>query len=290
MKNQMIFRVLCGLIAVVAMSASTASNAQAQLADGQLIGLDFGDNDGAGLPPLNWNPVNKGNAGPNGANLNDLDGNPTGVGLTLASEDGTPVNFFNDDPHEANSPNGLTGAGPVPAPFELGVAEDWSGIVNGGDYVITFTGLTATDVTYDLAAVVGAWTNNEVTNGLAVSADGQSVLLGDLGLAPRFGTLSGLSADGSGNLEIRVSSVGGVNAAGNMAIIPVISGLHLTAVASAGGILGDANLDGVVDFFDIQPFIDLLANQAFLFQADVNGDGMVDFFDIQPFIDILSTQ
>ena len=64
--------------------------------------------------------------------------------------------------------------------------------------------------------------------------------------------------------------------------------LTLIPMEKEGGILGDANGDGMVDFFDIQPFIDLLTNQEFLFQADINGDGMVDFFDIQPFIDILS--
>ena len=50
---------------------------------------------------------------------------------------------------------------------------------------------------------------------------------------------------------------------------------------------GDVNLSGVVDFFDIQPFIDQLSggNQP---EADVNCDGMVDFFDIQPFINVLA--
>ena len=53
-------------------------------------------------------------------------------------------------------------------------------------------------------------------------------------------------------------------------------------------LLGDVNLDGVVDFFDIQPFIDLLGGQMFQFEADINGDEVVDFFDIQPFIDLLA--
>ena len=69
-------------------------------------------------------------------------------------------------------------------------------------------------------------------------------------------------------------------------------GLQLNAIqvrnTSAGGLLGDVNLDGVVDFFDIQPLIDLLSNQTFQFEGDIDGDGDVDFFDIQPFIDILA--
>ena len=56
----------------------------------------------------------------------------------------------------------------------------------------------------------------------------------------------------------------------------------------SGLLLGDVNLDGVVDFFDIQPFIDLLANQTFQLEGDIDMDGDVDFFDIQPFIDILA--
>ena len=53
-------------------------------------------------------------------------------------------------------------------------------------------------------------------------------------------------------------------------------------------LLGDVNRDGMVDFFDISPFIDLLSISAFQDEADINGDGVVDFFDISPFIDLLA--
>ena len=67
--------------------------------------------------------------------------------------------------------------------------------------------------------------------------------------------------------------------------------LNVTPGAGGGGtpLLGDVNLDGIVDFFDIQPFIDLLAAQTFQAEADIDGNMVVDFFDIQPFIDILAT-
>ncbi len=55
-----------------------------------------------------------------------------------------------------------------------------------------------------------------------------------------------------------------------------------------GGMLGDVNLDGEVDFFDIQPFVDVLSNQGNQFEADIDGDGEVTFFDIQGFIDLLA--
>lgn len=56
---------------------------------------------------------------------------------------------------------------------------------------------------------------------------------------------------------------------------------------SEGGLPGDVNLDGVVDFFDIQPFIEILTNQGFQLEADIDGSGVVDFFDITPFIGLL---
>ena len=54
-------------------------------------------------------------------------------------------------------------------------------------------------------------------------------------------------------------------------------------------LVGDANLNGKVDFLDISPFISLLSNGTFLDQADVNRDGVVDFLDISPFISILTS-
>jgi len=53
-------------------------------------------------------------------------------------------------------------------------------------------------------------------------------------------------------------------------------------------LLGDVNLDGEVNFFDISPFIDVLAAQGFQNEADINLDGIVNFFDIAPFITILA--
>ena len=49
-------------------------------------------------------------------------------------------------------------------------------------------------------------------------------------------------------------------------------------------LLGDCNQDGVLDFFDISPFIGILAIEGYLEEADVNQDGTVNFFDITPFI------
>lgn len=53
-------------------------------------------------------------------------------------------------------------------------------------------------------------------------------------------------------------------------------------------LLGDCNLDGVVDFLDIAPLIALLSGGDFLPQGDCNQDGTINFLDIAPFIAILT--
>ena len=62
----------------------------------------------------------------------------------------------------------------------------------------------------------------------------------------------------------------------------------IMVVEPASTLLGDVNTDGVVDFLDIQPFIDLLSSETFQAQADIDGNGIVNFFDISGFIAILS--
>ena len=64
----------------------------------------------------------------------------------------------------------------------------------------------------------------------------------------------------------------------------------LQLTAASGALKGDVNLDGVVDFFDIGPFVARLTGLTFQFEADIDGSGVVNFFDIQPFIDILQEQ
>ena len=76
------------------------------------------------------------------------------------------------------------------------------------------------------------------------------------------------------------------------ALDPNVEGFYtvsnLEILATVDVVLGDVNQDGIVNFFDIAPFIDLLAGEDFQAEADTNGDGTVNFFDIPPFIDILA--
>ena len=64
----------------------------------------------------------------------------------------------------------------------------------------------------------------------------------------------------------------------------------IEAVTVDEPVLGDVNLDGDVDFFDISPFIALLTANGFQDEADLDQNGAVDFFDISPFITALSSQ
>ena len=54
-------------------------------------------------------------------------------------------------------------------------------------------------------------------------------------------------------------------------------------------LLGDCNLDGVVNFLDIAAFISILTAADSLAEADVNQDDVVNFLDIAPFIAILAS-
>ena len=54
-------------------------------------------------------------------------------------------------------------------------------------------------------------------------------------------------------------------------------------------LLGDANLDGSVNFLDISPFVSLLTSNTFLDEADIDRNGVVNFLDIGPFVEVISS-
>ena len=67
-------------------------------------------------------------------------------------------------------------------------------------------------------------------------------------------------------------------------------GLSVDFTADSPVLLGDVNMDGVVDFSDIPAFIAALQSGEFKAEADCNQDGVVNFADIPAFIDILINQ
>ena len=52
-------------------------------------------------------------------------------------------------------------------------------------------------------------------------------------------------------------------------------------------LLGDVNLDGVVNLLDVAPFVERLSNGEFQAEADCNQDGVVNLLDVDPFILLL---
>ncbi len=81
---------------------------------------------------------------------------------------------------------------------------------------------------------------------------------------------------------------------GSNSFAEVIGGFdaqYVTPMSVGGCDPCDANCDGVVDAFDIEPFIDVLVNPnpnpCSPCAGDANGDGVIDAFDIEPFINCL---
>ena len=53
-------------------------------------------------------------------------------------------------------------------------------------------------------------------------------------------------------------------------------------------LLGDINLDNVVNLLDVDPFVDRLLTNTFQAEADINQDQVVDLLDVVPFVELLS--
>lgn len=83
-------------------------------------------------------------------------------------------------------------------------------------------------------------------------------------------------------------SEGGVSTFTMDAVVSEGNNTKLDYVPTSLLLLGDVNQDGLVNFFDISPFIAILTNGTFLAEADLNQDGIVSFLDIAPFIAIIS--
>lgn len=62
----------------------------------------------------------------------------------------------------------------------------------------------------------------------------------------------------------------------------------ITVLLQTGGVLlGDVNLDGVVNLLDVQPFVNLLTGSQFQAEADINQDGSVNLLDVALLVDLL---
>ena len=304
--------VFCCLAAVAIASTASAQT----LALGDSIGIDFASpgvvfgNDSSVAPAAgtNFNAFDTATEDMATASFSGtlitLTGGTTGIGFSVTNNTG-----------KASSLTGVSGT-PGPAPFDdetigvdnygaanvgnpdradfgplLGsidedgnavdeVDEDGNFVAPAANMVFSFSGLDDS-LAYEVTGGYLHSTPNDNFN-TTWDIDGQSATTANTSEMPDAGyvTLTNLSTDGAGNLEITVTR----------GIQLFVSGLTVTAVEpTADCILADVDQNGMVDFFDIQPFIDVLSGmEEFRCEADIDGDGEVTFFDIQPFIDILS--
>lgn len=161
-----------------------------------------------------------------------------------------------------------------------GIAFDPTGIMElGGDY----TQLASATMKMDLeGSQPGEYDQLQVAGG--VTLDGTLNVSMIDGFVPATGqTFDIITAD----------SVSGTF---SNVVVPDGSGLEVVYTSTAVtlqvnfGLLGDVNLDGVVSFLDINPFVASLTTASYQFEADCNQDGFINFLDIAPFINILSSQ
>ena len=169
-----------------------------------------------------------------------------------------------------------------------GFQQQIDNIVPGEDYTFAFSGrseglnLGGIDAEFriEFLDANGTFAEDQFTNNAPVVATDTYSEFTQTHTAPAGAT--------SLRAVIAVQSFGAGVDASNTGALFIDDTSIIGSLAAVDGLLGDVDMNGVVDFFDIQPFIDLLTNQMFQFEADIDGNGTVDFFDIQPFINILS--
>ena len=83
----------------------------------------------------------------------------------------------------------------------------------------------------------------------------------------------------AGTYQLRVSNANGFSSD---------YGLAWRGDLVAATLLGDSDLNGIVNFLDIPSFISILTTGTYLEEADCNQDGLVNFLDIPSFIRILN--
>ena len=108
------------------------------------------------------------------------------------------------------------------------------------------------------------------------------------GLTLTHALLAGSPAIDAGDPSFDASVVDDVDQRGAARVTGLRVDIGAVESSPTDFVLGDANLDGVVNFSDIPAFIAALQAGSSLAQADINQDGVVDFTDIGPFIGLLA--
>jgi len=118
-------------------------------------------------------------------------------------------------------------------------------------------------------------------------ADGASLFLTQPGVDPTLGNIISTLAYAAGTQVAGQTFQADANGGQPAFAVPTPGSVN---GAAAPVMLGDVNLDGVVDFLDIAPFIEVLSSNGFQAEADIDLNLTVDFLDITPFINLLSGQ
>ena len=141
----------------------------------------------------------------------------------------------------------------------------------------------STTVFADSGSVVNLSVSDAFLDGVLVSGLSRDSAVT---ISERAGVLTGWLADGSDfSFELNPAPV-----AINLRQDFFDPDVTLTVTLGTTLLLGDVNLDEVVTFADIPPFIQVLGGGSFQAEADINLDHFVNFADIPAFIEILVAQ
>ena len=111
----------------------------------------------------------------------------------------------------------------------------------------------------------------ELVNGMQF----QIVDVGSGSFGQFFGLSEGTTVATLNGVDLNISYVGG-------------DGNDIVLSTPNVPLLGDVNLDGVVNLLDVQPFVQRISTGSFQAEADTNLDDVVNLLDVSPFIAILA--
>lgn len=217
----------------------------------------------------------------------DLDGDTTAndsVTFTLHFE---KVDFDNDgidggDPSAFNQ--GVdTGFGQL-NDMELSVT-NVSGTTTDGGATIFFDGFTGANIGAggNAAGIDRTVELNGVTVNMVAASTGAFQFIQEF--TDFAAPVATVTYDNSGDTDADGAGDGG---AGSIVARSYDLQFSLTDPNTGTTLKGDVDLDGMVTFLDINPFIGVLSGSGYQAEADCDCDGMVTFLDINPFINILS--
>lgn len=225
------------------------------------VRVDFGSNGNSSSG--NWNNITSTSLGASVSSAVDSTGAVTSVGITVT-----------------DAFNGTNTSGIVSDTlFPENAVKDSFYIPSGEQAAIEISGLD-TNLCYQIRCFASRSTTADRTT---IYTIGEEIQLLDAGNnVSEIALFESTTSDENGllMLEVEVNENSTFGYLGVLEITPIPRSTPLT--------LGDVNLDGVVDFLDIAPFIAVLSAPEFQAEADIDQSGEVDFLDINGFIGILA--